>query len=111
MQRLRSLLQLLTLGAWVCTASSQSTVTSIPIFEAGTTDVTVDVIVTDHRGTPVANLTKDRFTVSENGRSQQIVAVEADPSPATSRTPAPLPPGVYTNAPVVSSDGAVDVLL
>ncbi len=111
MQRLRSVLQLLTLAAWACSASSQSTVTSIPVFEAGTTDVTVDVIVKDHHGTPIENLTQDRFIVSENGHSQRIVAFEAHPSPAAISTPVPLPSGVYTNAPVIPSNGSVDVLL
>src|SRR5262245_43938298 len=47
-----------------------------PIFRAGANLVRVDVIVTDHRGEPVTDLTRDEFEVSEDGVSQQIQSFE-----------------------------------
>src|SRR3954462_11400170 len=35
--------------------------------------VTVDVVVTDHKGQPVSGLTADRFRITEDGRPQEIV--------------------------------------
>jgi VWFA-related protein len=43
-----------------------------PTFRTGVNVVRVDVIVTDDRGSPVTNLTKDEFEIVEDGRSQPI---------------------------------------
>jgi VWFA-related protein len=112
MQFLRSSLLLSTVVVWACGLFGQSAVAPPPTFQTSTTDVIVDVVVTDHHGVPVEDLSQDHFSVSENGHLQQIVAFEAHRSSASPPPPVPMPPpGVYTNAPVVSSDGAVDVLL
>jgi VWFA-related protein len=112
MQYLRSSLLLSTVVVWACGLFGQSTVAPPPTFQASTTDVIVDVVVTDHHGLPVEGLSQDRFSVSENGHLQQIVTFEAHPSSAAAPPPIPtLPPGVYTNAPVVSGDGVANVLL
>ena len=43
-----------------------------PVFRAGVNFVRVDVIVTDRRGNPVTNLTRDDFEVFEDDRRQVI---------------------------------------
>jgi len=63
--------------------------------------VLVDVVVTDKRGKPVADLKPQDFHVEENGRVQKI-AVFSSPlqsSPGTTRVQVagPLPPGIYSN--------------
>jgi VWFA-related protein len=86
---------------------------ALPTFKANTTNVLVDVVVTDSHNKPVNDLTQDSFTVLENGHPQQIVSFEAYPSP-TAIIPAPLPAlpaGVYTNAQAVAGNNTVDVLL
>jgi VWFA-related protein len=112
MHFLRTSLLLSTVVVWACGFLGQSAVTSPTTFQASTTDVIVDVVVTDHHGVPVEGLSQDHFSVSENGQLQKIVSFEAHPSSGASRPPlATLPRGVYTNAPAVSSDDVVDVLL
>jgi VWFA-related protein len=112
MQFIRSSLLLSTVVVWTCRLFGQSAVVPPPTFQTSTTDVIVDVVVTDHHGVPVEGLSQDHFSVSENGHLQQIVAFEAHHSSPSSPPLVPIPPpGVYTNAPVVSSDGVVDVLL
>lgn len=85
---------------------------AIPVIKTGTTNILVDVVVTDHHGHPVDNLQQENFTVFENGRPQQIVSFEAHlPSTLASPAAPPLPTGVYTNAPSAPEGGVVDVLL
>jgi VWFA-related protein len=43
-----------------------------PVFRAGINFVRVDVIVSDKQGSPVQNLTKKDFSVTEDGKPQQI---------------------------------------
>lgn len=84
-----------------------------PTFQADATNVIVDVVVTGPHNSPAEGLSKDSFTVLENGHEQQIVSFDAYPS-ANAATPQPalaLPPGVYTNQQVVPGNDSVDVLL
>lgn len=43
-----------------------------PVFRAGADYVRVDVVVTDKNDRPIADLTKDDFTIEEHGRKQTI---------------------------------------
>jgi VWFA-related protein len=64
--------------------------------------VLVDVVVTDKSGQPVRGLTKDDFTLLENGKSQRITAFSfEDAVERTAARPAipPLPANLYTNRP------------
>ena len=54
------------------TARSQQDPPQQPVFRAGVNFVRVDVIVTDRKGEPVTNLTKDDFEVFEDGKAQVI---------------------------------------
>lgn len=60
--------------------------------------VLVDAVVTDRSGQRITGLTKDDFTVLENGKPQKISAFSFETPEAPSPRPA-LPPNVYTNRP------------
>jgi len=68
-----------------------------PVLRVTTRLVEVNVIVTGKDGRPVEGLTKDDFTITEDGKPQPIAGFSAErlrvlPPPAD-----PLPPGFYTN--------------
>ena len=75
--------------------------------------VTVDTIVTDADSRPVSGLTKEDFTVLEDGKPQKIaffsfVAAEQKPAPPPPR----LRPDVFTNRPEYhSANGPLVILL
>ena len=48
-----------------------------PSFPTETAAITVDVVVVDEEGQPVPGLTREDFTVREDGRAQAVVAFEA----------------------------------
>jgi VWFA-related protein len=71
-----------------------------PSFPAQVEQVNVDVVVTDKKKTSIAGLTKDDFTILEDGAPQTIVSFEAvqlPPQPEAS--PAPRPPVSTNTAP------------
>jgi VWFA-related protein len=47
-----------------------------PVFRGGTNIVRVDVTVTNHRGEPVTDLTRDDFSLTEDGAAQTIESCE-----------------------------------
>ncbi len=63
--------------------------------------VLVDVVVTDKQGQPVTDLTRDDFTLLENGKPQRIAtfSLESPAQRVQQEAPSPLPPNVYTNKP------------
>jgi VWFA-related protein len=64
-----------------------------PTFQARADLVTVDVVVFDQQGNPVEGLTRDDFTIRENGDRQAIAAFEAvavQVSPATPQRRSPI---------------------
>src|SRR5580704_1085170 len=83
--------------------SPQSSTT--PALRATTHLVLVDVVVYDKQGNHVTNLTSADFILRDRGKPQKIAVFSNDragesvteKSPAPS--PAPLPPGVFTNRP------------
>ena len=50
---------------------------SVPVFPARAEAITADVVVLDKDGRPVRGLTREDFTLLEDGRPQTIVAFEA----------------------------------
>jgi VWFA-related protein len=68
---------------------------TVPSFPAGVEVVTVDAVVLDGDGEPVAGLTRDDFVVTEDGRPQEIVGFEA--FGAAEKLPAT--PGITAEAP------------
>jgi VWFA-related protein len=74
--------------------------------------VVVDVVVTDAHGHPVANLDRDAFHLSEDGKPQPLRSFE--PHIAQLQPPAPmpaLPPNTVSNLALGPQNGPVTVIL
>jgi VWFA-related protein len=67
-----------------------------PTFRAGTKLVQVDVVVRDKKG-PAAGLTKEDFTVFDNGKPQEISSFSVKSVQPSARPAVPLPPGAISN--------------
>src|ERR1700760_3478672 len=68
--------------------------------KANTRLVQVDVVATDSKGTPIADLRNEDFTLLEDGKPQKISGFAFQhPGNGPSETARSLPPGVVTNAP------------
>ena len=85
------------------------------MFKANAHAVVVDVVVTKGGDEPVLALHKQDFQVLEDGKPQAIDFFEehtARELPAGALpAPPPMPPGVYSNVPVVPLSDSVNVLL
>ena len=88
---------------------------STTVFKANVRRVVVDVVVTDSKGRPVRGLTKEDFSVAEDGKQQQILSFEANGfSPAMDYLPPnlpPEPPNTFVNLPKTPEKGPLYVLL
>jgi VWFA-related protein len=62
-----------------------------PLFRLEVRQVPVDLVVLDKQGNPVRGLTKDDFTVKEDGTDQQIVSFETEDGSVPSYVPPKLP--------------------
>ena len=89
-----------------------------PVFSSDVELVYVNVVVRDGKGAPVRDLTRDAFTVLEDGKAQTIDTfdleeVPVDAAPATADdTPAPAVPLLKTPAvPAAASAAALDEAL
>ena len=71
---------------------------SIPAVHVTTRLVLADVIVTDKAGHRATGLTKEDFTVLDNGKPQKIAALSIESRGQAARV-GQLPPNVYTNRP------------
>ncbi len=75
----------------------------------------MDVVVTDSKGQPVSGLTKADFSVSEDGKPQQVLSFDANGfSSAMDYTPPklpPEPPNTFVNLPTTPEKGPLYVLL
>ncbi len=80
-----------------------------PSFPSGVELITVDVVVADGKGRPVAGLTRDDFVLKEDGAVQQIVGFEAFELEAGARGDR-TPSAVASNE-IDRSPGAAFVLL
>src|SRR5215470_14918269 len=76
-----------------------------PTFGAGVELVNVDTVVTDKKGQPIAGLTKDDFTITEDGAAQTIVSFQSIAIPPLTEGPPPRPSRVSTNIVPVSQSG------
>ena len=86
--------------------------TPAPSFKAKSRLVLVDVVATNNKGEPVTGLKKEDFEVLEDGKAQAISTFEEHKGvPPTQLKLPPMPPGVYTNFPLVQAADSVDVLL
>jgi VWFA-related protein len=77
--------------------------------------VVVDVVATDNKGVPVADLQAGDFTVQEEGQEQPVRAFSFhQPEPASSAAtvaPPKLPAGYFSNTPQYKTNGALNVVL
>jgi len=81
-----------------------------PTLKVYSRETIVDVTVTDAKGNPVHGLTKDDFTVKEDGKPQPIKSfAEFGTQPV--QPPPKLPPNIYTNLQPPAPSGAVNILL
>jgi len=60
---------------------------AVETFRSSTRLVVLDVVVTDKAGNPAKNLTKDDFTVLEDGVSQSVASFEAPQSDSSTSSP------------------------
>jgi VWFA-related protein len=67
----------LTLAALLATAALAQEPPPVPAFPSSADAITADVVVLDQDGLPVRGLTKDDFTLLEDGRAQTLVGFEA----------------------------------
>src|SRR5262245_973242 len=75
-----------------------------PTFRGGIELVEVDAIVTDGRGRPVKDLTRDDFEILEDGRPQAletfaVVDIPVTPAPRAVADTEIVEPDITTNAP------------
>jgi len=83
-----------------------------PTLRVTTRDVLVDVIVTDHSGKPVTGLSRDRFAVTDQRKSQSITFFEENGKrPAQAMQMPKLPPDVFSNFSPFPQPPVVNVLL
>jgi VWFA-related protein len=68
-----------------------------PTFPAQVELVTVDVVVTDKKGNPITDLTRDDVVVTEDGAPQTLTSFEAVQLPATASEKPPPRPRVSSN--------------
>lgn len=97
------------------TAEAQSQPQGELVLRATTRMVSVDAVVTDHNGNAVTDLTKDDFTVLEDGKPQRIATFSVSSPPPFARRqdlPPMLQPHVTTNRPdVIEGQDRLAVLL
>jgi VWFA-related protein len=68
-----------------------------PVVRVTTRLVQVNVLVQDKKGEPVSDLTKDNFTLLDQGQPQQISSFSVESLRPLPGTPQPLPTNFYSN--------------
>jgi VWFA-related protein len=76
-----------------------------PTIRVNTRLVLVDVVVKDKKGSPVAGLKAEDFTVQERGKTQKIAFLIPPTETTAQSAPSELPPGIYSNRPEYRSPG------
>jgi VWFA-related protein len=82
-----------------------------PTFHVATRLIQVNVIVTDHKGEPVAGLTKDQFSIFDQGRPQKIVSFAEQRSQPRQHETHPNSAHVFTNRSDDTSTSGVTIVL
>ena len=83
-------------------------------FKQNVNRVVVDVVVTDANGKPVRRLTKEDFSIYEDGAPQSILSFDAytlDSNPTYVAKPLSLPPNTFVNIATEPERGPLYVLL
>src|SRR5215467_14247076 len=82
------------------------------VLKTNTRLVVIDVVATDGKGSPVANLKSDDFTLLEDGRPQKISIFNFQrPGAVTVQTTPHLPANAFSNVPVSKPTSLNIVLL
>ena len=90
----------------------QQNSSATPTLKVYSRETIVDVTVTDKDGKPVHGLTRDDFTVKEDGKEQPIRSFEEFGTAVTPpQVPPKLPPHVYTNLQPTVPDGPINIIL
>ena len=89
--------------------SSTGQMSTAPTLKVYSRETVVDVTVTNAKGDPVHGLTRDDFTVMEDGKKQPIRSFE-EFGVQVVPPPPKLPPNVYTNLQPPAAGGATNVL-
>ena len=113
----------LTLTAFAACVPAQTTVESnlpgagfdqpqptLPTLHVYSRETVIDVLATDDKGQPVTGLTRDDFTIEEDGHPQPIRSFR-EYSVTKAPTPRILPPHTYTNAQALPPSGPVQIFL
>jgi VWFA-related protein len=91
-----ALLLALTPGAAQTPTSSQ-TDQQIPVFRSATHLVQVNILVHDSHGRPVDDLKKEDFSITEQGKPQQISFFTMTSADRSAPPATPLPPHIFSN--------------
>lgn len=86
---------------------------SIPVFRSRVHRVILDVVVTDANDKPVRGLSRDDFTVAEDGKTQRVLSFDVhdfDAIPELPKVP-PLPANTFMNVPPAPEQGPLYVIL
>jgi VWFA-related protein len=93
-------------------AQVQTSPSGTATLQVNTLIVPLDIVVTDSKGRPVHGLTRDAFSVTENGVPQKLRYFEEHSAAQAKKTELPpLPPDEYTNFPTATVTSSVTVLL
>jgi VWFA-related protein len=92
-------------------AAPDASATPNPSFPTQVDLVTVDVVVTDKKGTPVTGLKKEDFVVTEEDATQNITSFEAVELPATASAVTPTRPRISSNLERETHSGRSFVIL
>jgi VWFA-related protein len=86
---------------------------SIPLFRSRVHRVILDVVVTDSNEKPVRGLTRDDFTVAEDGKTQRVLSFDVHDFDAVAETPKvpELPANTFMNVPPAPERGPLYVIL
>ena len=83
-----------------------------PTIKVETRVVLLDVVVTNHKGESIPNLSRDDFHIEEDGKPQSLSSFEehktTQPAPVK---PPQMPANVFSNFPIAKSADSVNVLL
>ena len=79
-------------GIGLLLAIALATASSAPVLKVTTRLIQVNVLVHDHHGNPVADLTKDDFEISDQGKEQRIAVFRVDSTVAALQMPAKVMP-------------------
>jgi len=98
-------------------AASSTTAAQRPekdlVFKSVVNRVILDVVVTDSLGKPVHGLTRQDFSLAEDGQSQQVLSFDVHDLEAATEVPKlpPLPANTFVNVPSAPERGPLYVLL